>query len=391
MRLRYLVPSLVIAVAGVTLAKVNILGFWWENPLPYQSMPRGLSSLTAANCSECHQEIYAEWKASAHAHALSDLQFQEEMKKSPETQWLCFNCHTPLENQIERIAFNVRNGSARQPLFQTNPRFDAPLHQEAVTCAVCHVRDGVILGPYADSRAPHPVRQDRRLLTGEVCVMCHQATASYGDSLVCTFDTANEWKSGPYGKSGVACSSCHMPPVQRAVASGGPSRSSRRHFFFGSKIPKQMNLNASELGDYKLYRPGLSVQILSAKRTGDQALIMLKLKNARAGHMLPTGDPERFIRVDLKLVAGDHVIDSKSLRIGQKWEWWPKARKLGDNRLKPLEERTETVQLHLTRPAALHVSVSNGRLSEENARYHNLIGRYPLESKVLELGPYYLK
>ena len=85
------------------------------------------------------------------------------------------------------------------------------------------------------------------------------------------------------------------------------------------------------------------------------------------------------------------MIDSKSLRIGQKWEWWPKARKLDDNRLKPLEERTETVQLHLTRPAALHISVSNCRLSEENARYHNLIGRYPLESKVLDLAPYPLK
>ena len=391
MRLRHLITLLVMAVTGVALAKVNILGFWWENPLPYQPMPRGLNSLTAENCGKCHQEIYAEWKASAHAHALSDLQFQEEMKKSPETQWLCLNCHTPLENQMERIAISVRNGSARQAQFQSNPRFDAPLHQEAVTCAVCHVREGVILGPYVNSKAPHAVRQDQRLLTAEVCVMCHQATASYGDSLICTFDTANEWKSGPYGKRGVACSSCHMPPVERAIATGGPPRHSRRHLFFGSKIPKQMHLDASELAEYELYRPGLSVDIVSARRTGDLALITLKLKNARAGHLLPTGDPERFIRVDLKLVAGGKVLDSKSLRIGQKWEWWPKARKLGDNRLQPLEERTERVQMRLAQPAVLHVSVSNGRLSEENARYHHLIGRYPLESKVLELGPYPLK
>ena len=382
MKIRVSLALLLIAAAAA-LAKVNILGYWWENPLPYQQTPAGLASLSARQCGACHQEIYREWQASAHAHALNDLQFQAEMQKSPEVGWLCLNCHTPLENQIERIALSVRNQSTHQPVLTANPHFDSALHDEAVTCAVCHVRGGVIFGPYENSKAPHPVRQDRRLLTADVCTMCHQATAAYTDTLVCTFDTGKEWRNGPYAARGQSCSSCHMPGIDRIVATGGPVRHSRRHFFFGSKIPKETRQNASEMADYALFRPGLTVKIASARRSGGQTLVILKLKNALAGHMLPTGDPERFIRVDVALGGA-----TRSLRIGQKWEWWPKAKKLADNRLKPLEERTETVEFPSGQPGTLRISVYNGRLTEQNARYHHLVGRYPLETKVIELAPY---
>jgi hypothetical protein len=385
------VSLILAALAFPAAAQVKIFGYWWENPLAYQNIPTGLESLSARQCGVCHQEIYREWQESAHAHALSDLQFQAEMKKSPEVGWLCLNCHTPLENQIERIATSVRNGSTHQPVLRANPRFDSTLRGEAVTCAVCHLRDGVILGPYGDSQAPHPVRQDRRLLTADVCTMCHQATAAYTDTLVCTFDTGQEWKSGPYAARGQACSSCHMPEVERAVAAGGPTRHSRRHLFFGSLIPKDQQLRAAGRRDYALYHPGLSVRIVSVARSGASAMVRLKLKNARAGHMLPTGDPERFIRIDARLVAAGKVTETKSLRIGQKWEWWPAAKKLADNRLAPLEERIETLEFQVAGPATLRISVYNCRLSEENARFHNLVGRYPVEAKVLELASYRLQ
>src|SRR5579864_6034680 len=388
-KIRALIVLLVLAAAA--LAKVKIFGYWWENPLPYQATPAGLQSLSAAQCGVCHAEIYREWQASAHAHALSDLQFQAEMKKSPEVGWLCLNCHTPLENQLERIAFDVRNGSTHQPVVRPNARFDRTLNQEAVTCAVCHVRDGVVLGPYPDSKAPHPVRQDRGLLTADVCTMCHQATAAYTDTLVCTFDTGAEWKAGPYGQRGQACSTCHMPAVERAVAAGGPVRQSRRHFFFGSKIPKELRLTDAERKDYALYQPGISVRILAATRSGSNASVRLALKNARAGHLLPTGDPERFVRVDVTLMAAGNGIETKSLRIGQKWEWWPKARKLDDNRVQALGQRMETIAFQSPGASAVRVAVYNCRLTEQNARYHSLIGRYPLESRVLELPPHRLE
>src|SRR5437879_12814067 len=105
--------ALLLIACVVILAKVNILGYWWENPLPYQQTPKGLKSIRAEDCGSCHVEIYKEWKSSTHAHALSDLQFQAEMTKSPKTSWLCLNCHTPLVNRSETVAVDVRNRSTR--------------------------------------------------------------------------------------------------------------------------------------------------------------------------------------------------------------------------------------------------------------------------------------
>lgn len=387
MSIRPILAIAALLLTAAAIAKVNILGYWWENPLPYQSTPKGLTSLSAEQCGVCHQEIYTEWQVSAHAHALSDLQFQEELKKSPPTAWLCMNCHTPLENQLPSIAIGVKNQSTSQPITQKNPRYDAKLHGEALTCAVCHVRDGTILGPYGSTTAPHPVRKDTKLLTTDTCTACHQATASYTDTLVCTFDTGAEWMVSPQAKEGRVCSSCHMPEVTRPIATGAAPRKSRRHLFIGSKIPKEMLLKPEDRRFYDLYKPGLTVDILSAKRNGGAVAVQLKLKNAYAGHLLPTGDPERFIRVDVKLIASGKVAAQKSLRIGQEWEWWPKAKKLGDNRLKPLEERIETLQFAgAAKSSRIEITVNNCRLTEQNARYHNLQGRYPLEAEVAKLA-----
>jgi hypothetical protein len=330
----------------------------------------------------CHQEIYQEWLASTHAQALDDRQFQAEMGKEPETAWLCLNCHTPLENQLEQIAVVVKGGSTHQPVLEKNARFDAKLSKEGVTCAVCHVHDGVVLGPWGDSKAPHPVRRDPRFLSEQVCAQCHQATASYSDILVCTFETADEWRSSPYATEGRACPSCHMPEVRRAVAVGGPVRNSRRHLFLGSKIPKREQLSERERRYYDLYPSGLSVEI-----PGEGPAWKLVLTNAHAGHWLPTGDPERFILVKAELVDGaGRVIGRSRYRIGQKWVWNPKARKLADNRLKPLEAREVPLDFsgpRSVKPAMIRVTVENWRMSPENAAYHKLTGVYPISAVVL--------
>ena len=101
--MRVVWPLLTFLLAAGALAKVMILGYWWENPLPYQAVPKGLASLRAADCGVCHQEIYQEWQVSTHAHALSDRQFQAEMHKSPAVSWLCLNCHTPLEKDRKSV------------------------------------------------------------------------------------------------------------------------------------------------------------------------------------------------------------------------------------------------------------------------------------------------
>ena len=105
--------------------------------------------------------------------------------------------------------------------------------------------------------------------------------------------------------------------------------------------------------------------------------ITLKLSNSAAGHMLPTGDPERFIQVEVRFSDEDGrtVGETHRERIGQTWEWWPAPRKLGDNRLAPLEART----IRIGRPhgaSKWSLVATSHRISPEAAQYHGLDG-YP--------------
>ena len=224
------------------------------------------------------------------------------------------------------------------------------------------------------------------------CAACHEATAVYTDTLVCSFDTVEEWRQSPYPAKGQSCTHCHMPAVSRPVAVGGPVRHSRRHLFLGSKIPKEKGLAESQRDFYDLYASGLSVEILpshSPSPTATTVPVKLALKNASAGHMLPTGDPERFILVKAQLLdSASAVMDQKTYRIGQEWVWNPKARKISDNRLKPLERRE--IEMHFqnprrTRSPRVRVIVENWRMSEQNAAYHKLTDVYPLSTVVLRI------
>ena len=55
--------------------------------------------------------------------------------------------------------------------------FDAALQRESITCAACHVRDGVILGPFDDSAAPHPTKFDPSFRTAQFCSRCHNVVS----------------------------------------------------------------------------------------------------------------------------------------------------------------------------------------------------------------------
>jgi hypothetical protein len=105
--------------------------------------------------------------------------------------------------------------------------------------------------------------------------------------------------------------------------------------------------------------------------------VVLQLSNSAAGHMLPTGDPERFIQVEVQFSGedGQTVGETHRERIGQTWEWWPAPRKLADNRLAPLEVRT----IRIARPEGASdwsLVATSHRISAEAAEYHSLDG-YP--------------
>lgn len=360
----------------------------WERAIPLQPVPDGLETLRASECGECHEEIYEEWRGSTHAQALADLQFQAEWEKDG-FLFVCRNCHTPLQNQQETVVTGLIGGDYHRPAEAPNAEFDAMLKDEAITCAVCHVRDGVIIGPHGDAAdAPHPVRHDTQLLSAQACLGCHNVQGVLSATLMCTFATGDEWEASPYPGQGEDCVTCHMPEVRRSNAEGEQVRASNQHVWFGggiAKFPGQEDLAL------RGYVSGLEVQVSSpveAAAPGDTAHLAVTVRNARAGHELPTGDVERFVTVNMALLGpNDELLQERQERIGELWEWWPAAKQLADNSLKPLEERRYEMRYDV--PAVpdqmrLRVVVTNHRMTEANAQAMGVLGSYPLAAKVLE-------
>lgn len=341
----------------------------------------GLGDLSAETCGACHTEIYAEWQTSVHAQAWVDPQYQAEIGKSG-NRWLCLNCHTPLLTQQDQWPSGLVDGDVDQPIVAPNPDFDAELRDEGITCASCHVREGAIAGPGLGGEAPHKVVVDPDLRSGAFCQRCHDVTAMYeGKSFICTFQTGDEWRAGPYDDEGTTCVTCHMPTTERPAAVGGPERTVARHWWRGAGIPK--------LADGPYPPPeanpfGLEVVL---ERAGDE--LVATMTNANAGHLLPTGDPERWVHVQIEVAdeGGSSQVVAEH-RIEQVWEWSTPPKKVSDNRLKPRESR----ELRAPIPAGAvkaTVQARNCRISEENAAYHHL-GDYPrcvdVMAAELELG-----
>ena len=303
----------------------------YASAIPYQAVPAGLDSLKAESCGTCHREIYEEWKSSIHARAYDDPFFQAYWKKDKHV-WVCLNCHTPLENQQPTLIKEIPRGRVERAVQEVNPRFDPDYQKEAITCAACHVRDGVIHGPYEDSAAPHPTKFDPSFRTAQICYRCHNVVSG----------PAQFYNVGPCGtyaeyegkyfmqERGFICQSCHMPEVDRPVADGSPIRRGRRHLWRGGHDPDMI-------------KRAVAVEVTAEPthpQPGDGVTFTLTLVNAGAGHKIPTGDPDRHFTVEFDVEdASGRVVAHQQDTMGRWILWQPAIVELYDNRLLPLASR----------------------------------------------------
>jgi hypothetical protein len=119
---------------------------------------------------------------------------------------------------------------------------------------------------------------------------------------------------------------------------------------------------------------------------GGSSYITVSLTNQRAGHYIPTGDPEHFILLQIRLMTEDNkVLRDTSFTIAQKWEWWPKAIKLSDNRLKALETGNYYLAVEVLEPPKqlfYEVTITMNRMTTKIAKYAKLLGKYPIKAVI---------
>lgn len=352
----------------------------------------GTIDTRAATCGACHADHQHEWGATTHAAAMRDLQFFGELAKPDQPVWLCLNCHAPtVPQRAEALTLDTHLASADSiaaVIASPNPDYDPLRVAEGVTCATCHVRrdvdgQGVVIGPRGSGRAPHRVRVDPDALRG-ICVSCH----SPGDVVLtptfpCWFKTAEELASGP--DKDRSCVECHMPEATRPAAAGGPDLALRRHVWVGGGVPKTVDGYATlaERG----WTSGLEVAVRPGEG-GAAGTVAVALTNT-AGHSLPTGDPERFLRVEVRFERSSAAVSRDVLRVGQTWDW-------GDGATGRPAHRTEDARIGpgatLTWPAkpdpagadTLVVEVLSVRLTVDNAR---ALAATKLPASLLTLWP----
>lgn len=342
----------------------------------------------ASDCGGCHRENYAEWQGSTHAHAMRDPQFFAEISKPGAPRWLCLNCHAPNQNQravLIRPQTRLVNSAIDVSRIERipNPSFDPEMRSEGVTCATCHVRvDGgrsVVVASSRSGRAPHPVIARPQRLQN-ICLRCHDpGPGVITPNFLCWFESERERRAAGVKQT---CVDCHMPPVTRSLVGASPPRATRKHFWTGGGVPKTFEAYDDLLE--RAYVPGGQ---LTAKLTGPQ--LTVTLRNDKAGHHLTSGDPERYVGVEVVVEdarGGQRVLDRR--RLGQQWDWGSTdpirlARRVADTRLPAGKARSWSLELP-PETVRIHVRAAHVRLSPANAR-HMKVTEIPPEVK--EMAP----
>ena len=291
----------------------------FERPM-HVERPEGLTSLSARECGGCHEDIYREWSGSMHAKAWIDPYFQVDYRYDG-SQQICQNCHIPIENQQTHLVLGFRDREKFDPILKPNPDYDPELQSEGVTCAVCHIRNGKIVGPFETDNAPHPVAVDPGMTRGiKYCERCHVVTGRRWDTFyrIPPCGTVAEIKAGGRKPD---CVGCHMPRITRPVVRGMKERRGGRHLFQGGHHPETVS-------------SALEVRYRTSVRGEDTVDVEVVLTNIGAAHYLPTGTPDRYLSLEFRLYGkGGNLVQEETFRMKRYILWRPFIVDLKDTRL----------------------------------------------------------
>jgi hypothetical protein len=166
--------------------------------------PRSLSGSETCGTSSCHQQIYDEWKASAHRYAAMDSIFQGVQtvmakQNGPESTRYCGGCHDPIS-----LFSGTKN------IFAANLT-GLEGYKEGISCLACHsIQKTDIQG-----NANYTITQPREYLwqwSG-----AHTAGAVARDFLLRTYPAEHNRLSKRMYKKPEYCAACHKQFIDQEV------------------------------------------------------------------------------------------------------------------------------------------------------------------------------
>lgn len=272
----------------------------WVDPRPGRGGQR---------CANCHQEIFAEWQASAHARSASgprllglyagvDVDGQAAgwglLRDQPLGASVCAACHAPTVSLTDPGYEDLRAAAGVSRLGIhcdfCHKIADAPLDK----LSTAHGRFGyrllrpkhgqVFFGPLDDVDRGEETflplyRQSR------YCALCHEGTVFGAPA----YTTYSEWQASAAGRQGKTCQACHMTPTGQmtnfAPDHGGVERN-----------PLTLASHRTPGGSAEMLKRCLQVtpRLTSA---GNQLRLQVDVQ-ARpdaVGHQVPTGFPDRHL------------------------------------------------------------------------------------------------
>jgi hypothetical protein len=283
---------------------------------------------TAETCSGCHPQHYAEWRTTAHAHAMEDPVFQALIETQrrvigTDLDRFCTQCHSAIGTR----SLEITDGFV----------FDAlsDVVREGVTCNSCHrithverehnaghVLDPLqpIQGRLGDSSAMHGASYNPGMASSVLCGSCHDVRVG---QLVLESPYA-EWQDSPAAARGQSCQGCHMPSYRGPAAAlpDMPERDVHRHTFTGVEVPFGVEpgeeRDALERASEALLQSAIALAIEPSIHLDahDRMAVDVVVTNLVDGHNVPTGSSffrQCWVALEVRDADGTLLLSSGEL------------------------------------------------------------------------------
>ncbi|GAB6072229.1 multiheme c-type cytochrome [Venenivibrio stagnispumantis] len=224
----------------------------------------------AKRCSDCHTEIYNQWKESRHAVSWISEHYK---KASGNYTEVCISCHVP----YEITAYE-------------KPKSRDFHREDGINCASCHFKDSTksMHGPYDVFSPPHPSTKDELYTKADICSGCHQ-------------ETFKQWKTASVERS---CQECHMPAKEGKLI---------------QKFPFNLMHASKPVHDHSFKVPTPKKDFFDIQITKQDKNLNLVVINKKIPHNIPTGDngnPKYYI--DVSFLKDKQIVYTDSAMITKK-------------------------------------------------------------------------